>query len=211
VRHDRDPTIEEGQPGHLPLLFTIDDEGIDADVERLGQLYRAYGGVIFTHCRRRLASHMDAEDVVQETFIRALFHPPPAPEPLAWLRRVATNLCIDQIRRLSRRGDVVERMWGSTGSGSDERREWTPERRYAIEELLPLLTAREQSVVVLIVMEDLTHHEAALRLGISAGTSRVLQSRAMHKLRCATALELVPLNSQTRRASIAGSRFVAKP
>ena len=64
---------------------------------------------LHVHCYRMLASFDEAEDAVQETFLRAwrardsfdgssLFR--------AWLYKIATNVCLDAIRR-NGRGDTV--------------------------------------------------------------------------------------------------------
>src|SRR5215467_9800208 len=65
---------------------------------------------LHVHCYRMLASFDEAEDAVQETFLRAwrnretfegdeLFR--------AWLYRIATNVCLDVLRKRSRRGPDV--------------------------------------------------------------------------------------------------------
>ena len=66
---------------------------------------------LHVHCYRMLASFDEAEDAVQETLLRAwrnresfegddLFR--------AWLYRIATNVCLDALRRLTRRGPDLQ-------------------------------------------------------------------------------------------------------
>jgi RNA polymerase sigma-70 factor (ECF subfamily) len=74
-------------------------------------LTERYRRELHVHCYRMLASFDEAEDAVQETFLRAwrardsfdggaLFR--------AWLYRIATNVCIDAIRHKSRRLTAVQ-------------------------------------------------------------------------------------------------------
>jgi RNA polymerase sigma-70 factor (ECF subfamily) len=68
---------------------------------RVDALYRAYASKIHGRCRRLLGDAEAAADLTQETFIRAARHAerlPPGGEALAWLHRVATNLCLNDLR-----------------------------------------------------------------------------------------------------------------
>ena len=60
---------------------------------------------LHVHCYRMLASFDEAEDAVQETFLRAWRHRRivAADALRAWLYRVATNVCLDLIRHRKRR------------------------------------------------------------------------------------------------------------
>ena len=58
------------------------------------------------HCYRMLGSSHDSDDMVQETFVRALRAQHTLEDPAkarAWLHRIATNVCIDELAKRPRR------------------------------------------------------------------------------------------------------------
>lgn len=70
-----------------------------------GELVERHRWELQVHCYRMLASRGDAEDVVQETLLRAWrsrasVHGPSTVR--AWLYRIATNACLDQLRKVQR-------------------------------------------------------------------------------------------------------------
>ena len=93
-----DQTTTECSGVPVPAVLLADESAFTAAAER-------YRRELHVHCYRMLASFDDAEDAVQEAFLRAwrgrdgfdgsaLFR--------AWLYSVATNVCLDMRRRASR-------------------------------------------------------------------------------------------------------------
>jgi RNA polymerase sigma-70 factor (ECF subfamily) len=69
--------------------------------DRLTTLYRRYGPTIYARCARLLGDRTAAEDATQETFMRVQRHLDKVPDPnqaLAWVYRIATNYCLNEIR-----------------------------------------------------------------------------------------------------------------
>ena len=80
----------------------------------LTTLYRRYGPVIYARCTRLLGDRAAAEDATQETFMRVHRHLHKAPDAeaaLAWIYRIATNYCLNQLRdRKSRARQTPETL-----------------------------------------------------------------------------------------------------
>ncbi|HUB06976.1 MAG TPA: sigma-70 family RNA polymerase sigma factor [Myxococcales bacterium] len=82
---------------------------------RLTELYRLYGPVIYSRCRRMLGGDAAARDATQEVFLRVwknLARSPSQDEILAWIHRIATNYCLNQLRggslRIEPRAELPE-------------------------------------------------------------------------------------------------------
>ena len=71
----------------------------------LEDIFKAHERFLWGLCYRLLGNAADADDLVQETFVRAMEHPPArTDEPWRpWLVRVALNLGRDLLRRRKRR------------------------------------------------------------------------------------------------------------
>jgi len=129
--------------------------------EAFGALADPYRRALLVHCYRMLGSIDDAEDVVQDTLIRAWNGRGTFRQAIsfrAWLYRIATNACLDAIDRRRRAGSSEEHL--GVGPFPDDLLEATdagPETRYDSHESISLafLTAlqvlppRQRAVLIL--------------------------------------------------------------
>jgi RNA polymerase sigma-70 factor, ECF subfamily len=165
------------------LLLTAARAGDELAFRRLVDPYRR---ALEVHCYRMLGSPHDAEDVVQETLLRAWraldrFEPRAAFQ--TWLYRIATNACLDELERHRRRPEPVQPY---PDSPLDEAASPTydPAARYAIREGMELallraiqeLPGRQRAVLILRDVLGWTSPEVAELLESTvAATNSVLQ------------------------------------
>jgi RNA polymerase sigma-70 factor (ECF subfamily) len=82
-------------------------------MNRLAELYRKYGPTIYARCRRLLRDEAAAEDATQEIFLRVHRHIESAPTDqaaLAWIYRISTNYCLNQVRDRGRQAEPVAEL-----------------------------------------------------------------------------------------------------
>lgn len=167
------------------------------EVERIFSENRDY---LWLHCYRMLGVAADAEDVVQETFVRALEKPPAdlARPWRPWLLTVASRLAIDQLRRRRRRAYVgpwlpepVETpppaAAAEVAAEQESRAEKADRLSYAFLVALEALTPQQRAVLLLRDVQELTVAETATALGLSEANVKVVLHRARKALETARA------------------------
>ncbi|HET9980098.1 MAG TPA: RNA polymerase sigma-70 factor [Ktedonobacterales bacterium] len=76
------------------------------------ETFETYRGYLFAVAYRMLGSAMDAEDMVQETFLRYQTHRPEHVDSLkAYLTTILTRLCMDQLQLARRKREVYVGPW----------------------------------------------------------------------------------------------------
>jgi RNA polymerase sigma-70 factor (ECF subfamily) len=132
---------------------------------------------------RMLGSVADAEDVVQDAFLRWLDVDRDAVrEPAAFLRRIVTRLCLDRLRSLRRERETYIGTWlpePVVESGEDEMDDVTLPLLMALERLSPL----ERAAFLLHDVFGLGFDEVATTIERDEAACRQLASRARAHIR----------------------------
>ena len=143
---------------------------------------RSYGqlrGVASRFVRRE-----DAEDLVQEAYLRALANSGRfrgEATPTTWIYRILVNACLDARRHAQRRGMQVDLDEGRTRLRSSRGYRLTD--GHALRTALASLTVPERTVCVMYDVMGYTHPEISRRLGIPVGTSKGRLCVARRRLR----------------------------
>jgi RNA polymerase sigma-70 factor (ECF subfamily) len=137
--------------------------------------------------RRMLSDPVEAEDVAQETFLRAwkaaqTWRPGKARFD-TWLHRVALNLCYDRLR-LRRRAGGEPLDQADEGPGP-ERGLHAADVGRRVERALRALPARQREAITLVHYQELSAADASALMGVSIEALESLLSRGRRALRAA--------------------------
>lgn len=165
----------------------IEDRGPQPPAESSWQeWFQVYGPKLLLCARQWTRSHADAEDVVQEAFVRYWRHQRGLPgEPMALLVTSVRRAAFDLARREGRRTAREERALAESDAPVAHFRSPLEgdERRAAIEEALARLPPEQREVLVLKIWGELTFEQIGAELEISPNTAASRYRYALAALR----------------------------
>ena len=169
---------------------------LNGEEKAFAEILDRYKGPIYGLILRMVRNKEEAEDLVQEAFIKAFNALPSFNEEYAfstWLYKIAVNNCIDYFRKkrlatfpldkpiMSKNGEI-KREFSDTGS-TPEHRMLSSERTTMIDQAIDTLPEKYRIVIILRHKEDRAYEEIAEILEIPLGTvkARIFRAREMLK------------------------------
>lgn len=187
--------------------------------------FAAERGFLAGLCYRMTGSPTDAEDLVQETFVRALEHPPGDTSRAwrPWLTHVALNLSRDHLRRRRRRAYVGPWLPGVVATDADApaHEPWvgavSTEGRYDLVEsigiaflvALEALTPNQRAVLLLRDVFDYDVRATAEALDLGEANVKVTLLRARRAMAAYDRDRPVSMRAAQAQTRVALERFVA--
>jgi RNA polymerase sigma-70 factor, ECF subfamily len=169
----------------------------EGDSQAFRELVERHSRTLYRLAHRMTGSREDAEDVVQETFLRAhrqLHRFEARANVGTWLYRIAVNCCYDLLRsrparELAAREGVVEQASGSAdtpdAAPDQSRLVFSAQIRARVADTLETLTPAERAAFVLRHFEGRSIDEIGQALGLSTSAAKHSVFRAVQKMRAA--------------------------
>jgi len=167
----------------------------EADIKKLAannsraameMVIRKFREPLYFHARYIVKDHQEAYDLVQEVFIKAMREDRLFDEDFkikAWLYRVTSNLCFNQVRNRKRRGAILDTMMKPEAFGADQVETiFAGERRSEVMTALEQLSEDHKQILLLRYYDDLSYAEIADVLQVKLGTVMSRLSRARMRL-----------------------------
>ena len=169
-----------------PLITSSDEQSFEA-------IFKRYYPLVYQLAYRCTRRHDEAEDVVQEVFLRYYRVPPQATsdgEQRAWLCRVATNLSLNALRTRQRRthheervGEMIQQeMSGDAAQSNPEQQVLAAEQAAFTRAILAELPERQQTYLLLRSV-GLSYAEIAQATGVAPASVGALLARAEREFR----------------------------
>jgi RNA polymerase sigma factor (sigma-70 family) len=173
---------------------TLVERSQGGDLAAFNALVEAYQTQVYNLCLRMLGSPQAAEDAAQETFLSAHRHLPRfrGGSFRAWLLRIASNACTDELRRRRRQphlsldapaGEAAAALDVPDRAESPEQHALRAELGRHIQTALMELPRDQRLAVILCDLHGLSYEEIAGTIGTSLGTVKSRISRGRTRMR----------------------------
>jgi RNA polymerase sigma-70 factor (ECF subfamily) len=157
------------------------------------ELVRRFHGSVHRFCWRLLRSS-DAEDVAQDTFVRAFVHferfDPDRPV-LPWLIAIARRRCLDALRRRAVMARVETISISDPPAPNPEGEAWAREQLSRLDRALADLGQGPREAIILFHIEEMSYRDIAAALEVPMGTVMTWLHRGRAQLK--RALEQAPI------------------
>lgn len=153
------------------------------------ELFEMHRDRLYALAYRMLGTRSDAKDIVQEAFLRWVTADDDINAPGAYLTRVVTNLCIDELRSARRQREAYVGPWlpepvETTSAGDPAYRvELADSLSMAFLRLLETLSPPERAVFLLRDVFQLGYEEVAHAVGTTPVNCRQIAHRARQRIR----------------------------
>lgn len=155
------------------------------DPAAFGAIVKRHQSMVFSLALHALRNPAAAEDVAQEVFLelyRSLGRLESETHTVAWLRRVTSHRCIDELRRARHRRELAVEFLPDRGALPAAREVFLEGRLHALVARLP---ARARMVMVLRYQEEMDVADIAATLDMPANTVKSHLRRSLAVLRAA--------------------------
>ena len=159
--------------------------------ERMEELIKSVGDNIWTFCQRLTYNRLDAEDLYQDTILKAVELKSTIDyekNPRAFIYSLAVSINNNKLRKILRRGRIAptyyyEEEFFKDSNKSVESEFLLEEEKVHINQAIDKLTDKQKPVVLMFYMEDLSIIEISKYLKIPEGTvkSRLYSGRKILK------------------------------
>jgi RNA polymerase sigma-70 factor (ECF subfamily) len=168
-----------------PLLIEAAKAG---DPDAWAELYRRYRGPVLAFLTRRTGNRALAEDLTQDTFVRAMAciggYRWTGKDMGAWIITIARNIMFDHDKRRATRSESTVAAVADSDAGicvEDLALSAVEAQRLCA--ALATLTDRQRAALTLRYLDDLSSREVAAAIGIRVGALKTLTYRARSNLR----------------------------
>lgn len=159
------------------------------DMEALREFYDATNQAIFGFALSITKNLHDAEDVLQETYLKVRANAAgyePQGKPMAWVFTITRNLCLMKLRNSNRETQLDETFFESACTYSHIQ---SAEDRLLLQGIMTVLSDEERQIVILHAVCGFKHREIAKLLKIPLSTVLSKNSRAIKKSKNYLALQ----------------------